>query len=76
MSILEIVLASYILISWLLVIISITFGNSDTFIGIVMMIICPPLILVFISQAIYYEIKTKQARKKELENDNTWNNFN
>lgn len=33
MSILEIVLASYILISWLLVIISITFGNNDTFIG-------------------------------------------
>ncbi len=63
MSILEIVLASYILISWLLVIISITFGNNDTFIGIVMMIVCPPLILVFISQAIH--IKEKQANKEQ-----------
>lgn len=65
MSILEIVLASYILISWLLVIISITFGNNDTFIGIVMMIVCPPLILVLISQAIHYHIKEKQANKEQ-----------
>ncbi len=64
MSILEIVLVSYILISWLLVIISITFGNSDTFIGIVMMIVCPPLILVFISQAIHYHIKEKQSKRR------------